>query len=162
MPVRGFSIPEMLVAMALCALLLGLAAPGFPRQRAGAALQAATGQTTAALHLARRLALARGQSVTVCPTPDGWRCGFGGGTQWMMFANHPAGVDSRREAQDELLRSWQLPAGVEASGTRGHAAYAARPGAAATATFTFRHPGLPRQVRSVVISQTGRPRLVID
>lgn len=161
MPARGFSLPELLIAMALCALLLGLAAPGFPRQRARAALQTATGQTTAALHLARRLALARGQSVTVCPTPDGLRCGFGG-AQWMMFANHPAGVDSRREAQDELLRSWLLPAGVQASGTRGHAAYAARPGAAATATFEFRHPGLPRQVRSVVISQTGRPRLAVD
>ena len=31
----------------------------------------ASGQTMSALHLARRLALARGQSVTVCPSADG-------------------------------------------------------------------------------------------
>lgn len=158
MPIRGFSLTEMLVAIAVAALLLASAAPAFSRQRAGAALRSASGQTMAALHLARRLALARGQSITVCPSSDGRTCGFGG-TEWLLFANSPSGTDARREGDEELIRRWSLPAGVIASGTRGYAAFQPRPGAAATVTFRFIHRTAPGQARSVVVSQTGRPRI---
>ncbi|MFO7325876.1 MAG: GspH/FimT family pseudopilin [Pseudomonadota bacterium] len=155
---RGFSLVELMLALALVAVLLALAAPGFGRQRASAALHSATSQTVAALHLARRLALARGQSVTVCPSIDGTRCGYGG-TEWLLFANNPGGSEARREEDEAVLRRWVLPAGVVASGTRGYAAFQPRPGAAATLTIEFRHPGMPGSVRRVVVSQTGRPRV---
>jgi Tfp pilus assembly protein FimT len=112
----------------------------------------------AGMHLARRLALARGQSVTVCPSADGRRCGFDG-TEWVLFANDPGGSEARREDDEQLLRRWQLPAGVVVSGSRGYAAFQPRPGAAATVTFEFGHAGSPEQVRKVVVSQTGRPRV---
>jgi type IV fimbrial biogenesis protein FimT len=159
MRVRGFTLIELLATLAILALLLALAAPGFAHQRAQAALRSATGQTMAALHLARRLALARGQIVTVCPSIDGRRCGFGG-TEWLLFANDRGGSEARREEEEELLRRWQLPAGIVVSGSRGYAAFQSRPGAAATVTFEFRHAGAPTASRSVVVSQTGRPRLV--
>lgn len=145
------------MALAISAALLALAASGFGRQRATAALRSATGQTMAALHLARRLALARGQSVTVCPS-DGSRCGFDG-TEWLLFANNPGGTDARREDDEIVLRRWSLPAGVRVSGTRGYAAFQPRPGAAATVTFEFRHPSAPAEGHNVVVSQTGRPRI---
>lgn len=161
MKVRGFTLTELLVAVAIAAVLLALAGPTFTRQRAQAALRSASGQTISALHLARRLALARGQSITVCPSSDGQRCGFGG-DRWLLFANAAAGTDSRLEGGEELLRQWALPAGVRVSGTRGYAAFQARPGAAATVTFEFRHQGAPGVARSVVVSQTGRPRLIVQ
>lgn len=154
---RGFTLSELLVALAIAALLLALAAPGFGRQRASAALRTASSQTMAALHLARRLALARGQSVTVCPSADGRTCGFPG-PEWMLFANAAGGTDARREEDEPILRQWSTPAGVRVSGTRGYAAFQPRPGAAATVTFEFRHALVPVGVRSVVVSQTGRPR----
>ncbi|MDQ2641855.1 MAG: GspH/FimT family pseudopilin [Pseudomonadota bacterium] len=157
---RGFTLTELLVAVAIASVLLALAGPAFTRQRAQAALRSASGQTMAALHLARRLALARGQSVTVCPSSDGQRCGFGGG-QWLLFANAAGGTDSHLDGGEELLRQWTLPAGVLVSGTRGYAAFQARAGAAATVTFEFRHRGAPGVARSVVVSHTGRPRLVV-
>src|SRR5690606_31089734 len=138
-------------------LLLMLAAPGFTQQRARAALRSAESQTMAALHLARRLALARSQSVTVCPSVDGLSCGFGGsGSRWILFANDPAGSEARVDGKEEVLRRWELPASVAVSGTRGYAVFQARPGAAATVTFEFRHAGDPAAVRGVVVSQTGR------
>jgi type IV fimbrial biogenesis protein FimT len=155
---RGFTLPELLVAMAISAVLLGLAAPGFGRQRAEAALRTASSQTLAALQLARREALARGQSVTACPTSDGAVCAFGA-PQWMLFANASGGVNSRREAADELLQRWTLPQGVTVSGTRGYAAFQPRPGAATTVTFRFCHRAAPLGL-SIVVSQTGRPRVV--
>lgn len=144
--------------MAIAALLLGLAAPGFGRQRTHAAVRSAASQTLAALHLARRLALGRGQSVTVCPTADGRRCGFEG-REWLLFANGPGGSDSQREDNDVVLRRWTLPSGVQTGGTRGYAAFQPRPGVATTVTFEFRHPHAPAGGRDVVVSQTGRPRL---
>src|SRR5688572_7295566 len=86
----GVTLLELLVVLGIATLLLAMAAPGFLRQRAQSAVRAATSQTMSALHLARRLALARGQSVTVCPSEDGRRCGVSA-AGWVLFANDPAG-----------------------------------------------------------------------
>ena len=154
---RGFTLSELLVAVAITALLLALAAPGFARQRGTAALRGASNQTLAALQLARRLALARGQSVTVCPSADGVDCGFDG-NQWLLFVNAAGGTDARRDAADELLQRWTVPAGVVVSGTRGYAAFQPRPGAAMTVTFEFCHRAAPAML-AIVVSQSGRPRV---
>ena len=154
---RGFTLTELLVAMVITALLLTLAAPGLARQRGAAALRSASNETMAALQLARRVALARGQSVTVCPSADGSNCGFAG-TEWLLFANAPGGMDSRREATDELLQRWSLPRGVVVTGSRGYAAFQPRPGAAVTVTFQFCHRAAAVAL-AIVVSQTGRPRI---
>ncbi|HTQ36144.1 MAG TPA: GspH/FimT family pseudopilin [Steroidobacteraceae bacterium] len=155
---RGFTLAELLVAMTIGAILLAQAAPGLVRHRGEAALRTAASQTLAALQLARRLALARGQSVTVCPSADGAACGFGGST-WLLFANAPGGTDGHREAADELLQSWEVPAGILVTGTRGYAAFQPQAGTATTVTFQFCHRAVPGEAVSIVISQTGRPRV---
>jgi hypothetical protein len=104
------------------------------------------------------MALAQGRSVTVCPSADGRVCAFGA-RQWIMFANLPGGAESRLDGEESVLRRWQVPAGVLVGGSRGYAAFQPVPGAASTATFEFRHPALPGEVRRIVVSQTGRPRL---
>jgi type IV fimbrial biogenesis protein FimT len=157
MRMRGFTLAELLVALGIGAMLLALVAPGLTRQRGAAALRAASSQTLAALQLARRVALARGQSVTVCPSADGVACGFDG-TEWLLFSNAPGGVDSRREASDVLLQRWSLPRGVVVTGSRGFAAFQPRPGAATTVTFQFCHRAVPAGL-AIVVSQTGRPRI---
>jgi Tfp pilus assembly protein FimT len=100
----------------------------------------------------------RGQSVTVCPSADGTTCGFGG-REWLLFGNATGGSEARREAGEELLQRWSLPKGVSVSGTRGHAAFQPRPGAASTVTFEFCHAAWPALRLDVIVSQTGRPRL---
>lgn len=154
----GFTLPELLTALAIAAILVALAAPALSRQRASSAVQAAASQTLSALHLARRLALAQGQSVTACPSGDGAACGFGA-REWLLFANVPPGSDARREPGEQVLRRWVLPQHVVTGGTRGYAAFQARPGAAATVTFEFCHEAWPDFRRRIVVSQTGRPRL---
>jgi Tfp pilus assembly protein FimT len=108
--------------------------------------------------LAREQALATGRSLTVCPSLDGIRCGFGA-PAWMLFENLPGGSDSRREPAEPLLQRWQLPAGVVVSGTRGYAAYQAQASSAATLTFEFCVVSAPAVRRTVIVSQTGRARI---
>jgi len=154
----GFSLVELLVALGISALLAFLGWPLLDRQRAAAAVSVAANRTLAALQLARQQALSSGNPVTVCPSPDGRRCGFGG-RQWMIFENQPGGLDATREAGDRLVQRWELPTGILVDGTRGYAVY--QPGArsASTLTFAFCHRTHPEAQRSVIVSQTGRARV---
>lgn len=154
----GFTLVELAIALALGALLAALGWPLLTRQRAWAAVSVATHQTLGALHAARQRSLSSGHAVTVCPSQDGRRCGFGS-PWWMAFENRSDGIDSMRDADEPLLQRWQVPAGVLATGTRGYATYQPATRAAATLTFRFCHQRHPEIGRSVIVSQTGRPRV---
>jgi len=154
----GVTLTELLVALAIAAILMMLAVPLLSRQRAEAAVRVAADRTVAALHLARQQALATGHSVTVCPSPDTGRCGFGS-PAWMLFENLPGGVDSRREPAELLVQQWRLPQGVVVTGSRGYATYQPATSAAATLSFDFCFTSVPAARRSVIVSQTGRARI---
>jgi type IV fimbrial biogenesis protein FimT len=158
---RGLTLVELLMTLAIAAIVAGLALPGLQRFLADAAVSAAANQALAALSLARRTALSTGATTTVCPTADLQRCDFAG-TEWMLFDNGPGGSLSRREGAERVLRRWPITRGVTVSGTRGYAAYLPQTRAAMTLTFTFCHRAYPALRRSVVVSQTGRARISFD
>ncbi len=155
---RGFTLLELLCVLSIAVVLLGLALPAVRRPLANASVRAAASQTLAGLALARRTALASGKAVTLCLTADMARCDLAG-REWMMFLNQEGGALNRREAGEVLLRRWPLPREVLVSGTRPYAWYLPQPRAAATLTLHFCHPAAPATVRSVIVSQTGRPRI---
>lgn len=70
----GFTLPELVVTLAVLAILAGLAAPALGqlqrRMRAVTALHAATTSFAAA----RMAAVSRGLPVSVCPSRDGHAC----------------------------------------------------------------------------------------
>lgn len=158
---HGISLVELLVALAVTAILLQVSVPLLGRLRAQWAVRGASGQILAGLQLARRTALSVGQSVTLCPTSDRVRCALRS-NEWMLFANREGGLDSRREPGEAILRQWRLPDEIQVSGTRGYAAYQPQTSAATTLTFTFCHRGHPGARQSLVVSQTGRPRVSRD
>jgi type IV fimbrial biogenesis protein FimT len=149
---------EMLAAIALVALLAALATPSFRQLHGRLALRAATHEVMAGLALARGTALATGSAVTICPTADEIHCGFAA-SGWMIFINAPGGTDARREPQEAILRRWRLPPRVQVTGSRGYVTYLPELRAATTATLIFGHAGLPGAAASIIVSQTGRPRL---
>jgi type IV fimbrial biogenesis protein FimT len=156
---RAFSLLELLCVLAIAAVLLTLALPAWRRPLAAASVRAAASQTLSGLALARRTALASGQAVTLCLTADLSRCDLAG-REWMLFMNQEGGLVSRRETGEVLLRRWPLPREVQVSGTRAYAWYLPQPRAAATLSLNFCHPAAPAARRSVIVSQTGRPRVI--
>ena len=161
---RGVTLVELVVAMSLLAVLLGLALPGMQSLRANAALTSAANQMLLALHLARSAALTRGSSAVLCQSDDGETCRVveGHSDGYIVFVNGEPGRATARDPGEEILRRYRLPARVAVSGSRAYALYHAWPRAGSTVTWSFCEASATAPLRRVVVSQTGRPRVERD
>ncbi len=103
---QGLSVSELMIALAIAAVLAGVAAPGMSslvnRQQADAAI----GQLIGAVQLTRQIAISRRVTTTLCPG-RGPRCGRR--NTWhegaMIFLDGNA--NSRRDAGEAIVQ--QLP-----------------------------------------------------
>lgn len=78
---RGFTLVELVTAIAILAVLVALAAPSAVQAWNQAAAQRAYHAMSSSLALARVQAVSRGHAVTVCPSLNGTSC-IVGGTDW--------------------------------------------------------------------------------
>lgn len=87
--VSGLTLIELLVGIAVLAVLLALAAPGFQAQVASSQLTSATQSLFTTLMQARAQAIRLGKRVTVCRTSDQQQCDTnaarGWETGWLVF-----------------------------------------------------------------------------
>jgi type IV fimbrial biogenesis protein FimT len=109
-PVSGLTLIELLIGIALLAVLLGLAAPGFEAQIAASQLSSASNALMGGLMQARAQAIRLGRRVTVCRTSDQQQCdntrGRGWETGWLIFidVDRPAGnAQAQVSATDTIL-----------------------------------------------------------
>jgi type IV fimbrial biogenesis protein FimT len=155
----GLTLFELALALALVALLAGIAAPSFGRLRAQAALQRSAYALLGALHEARNTAITRGQPVVLCQASGPGQClaAAGPASGWAVFIDRPGGVSGRLDAGDELLHVVDLPPELRLSGSRRALTYwpVARAGTTATLVLCHARGG----ALAVIVSQTGRPRL---
>jgi len=100
----GFTLAELLVAIAIGALLMLLAVPGYRAWIAEMELRDRVEALVAAMSLARAEAIKRGSRVDLCPSADGTYCNPGGRWEvgWLIFAddNH----DGERDDDETILR----------------------------------------------------------
>ena len=159
---RGFTALELLVVVALTAVLVAMATPSFSELRRAASIGSSANQLLWALHYARSTAVTRNVPAVVCLSADGARCLTSTGTPgtgWLVFLDRQRGSPVQLNMADELLRVIPLPSQVTVQGTR--AAVTFWPTARAGTTSTFKlcdARGDPRG-KAVVVSQTGRPRV---
>lgn len=159
----GFSLAELLLALAVAALLLGLAAPNFRAVIEGRQLRIAAADLLSAIHLARSQAIARGQSVLLAASGSGWEQG------WQVFVDRNG--NRQPDAGDVLLvRHGALPEGLRsdskfsspasppyiAYNMAGRGCAAANSQAARWGALTLELGG---QRRRIVINMLGRARL---
>lgn len=159
----GFTAVELLVVLAIAGVLAALAVPSFSQLRLGASIGASANQMLWALHYARSTAILRNVPTVLCLTADGERCLTGANaaaTGWIVFQDSTRSSPVQVNAGDEVLHRLVLPQEVTVSGTRSAVTYWPTTHAGTTSTFTLCDArGRISQGRSVVVSQTGRPRV---
>ena len=90
--IRGFTLVELAVTLAVAAILLALATPSFAELLRRNRLAAANNELVTALNVARAEALRRGRPVAVCATSDQRSCAGSNDwtTGWVVFEDNAA------------------------------------------------------------------------
>jgi len=104
----GFTLPELLIVLAIAGVLLAAGMPGLRTYTQNQQLATTANAFLGALNLARSEAIRRGSRVDLAPR-DGvtWENG------WVVFANKPGDGNLQFDAGDELIYSHEkLPPGL--------------------------------------------------
>lgn len=118
---RGLTLIELLVTIALLAVLMGLAAPSMARFIGQWRVSNAVNALTGSLRLARTEAIARGRVVVICSVPSNssTSCKSNTGTDayasgWIVFANNDgnSGLTFSESNGDELLLRQEALTGI--------------------------------------------------
>jgi type IV fimbrial biogenesis protein FimT len=166
----GFTLVELLVVLAISAILLGAAVPSFNGLVRSTKLSSAANDLFGSLLLARSEAVMRNARVAVCRSADGASCSNNGGWEqgWIVF--HDANNNGWREAGELVVtRSQAMPADLRLSGNLNVARYVSyapngearlASGGFQAGTITLCNPSLRGDdARQIVISASGRPRV---
>jgi type IV fimbrial biogenesis protein FimT len=162
---RGFTALELMVSIAIVAVLVTMAVPGFAGLRRSAGMSAAANELLWTLHHARSSAGLRGLPVTVCLTADDRSCvarpdalAMG----WLVFHSQGQTVGAQPSAPESLLHSFRLPAGITVAASRPAITFWPVSRAGSTSTFELCDASGEGRGRSIVVSQTGRPRVAAE
>jgi len=159
---HGFTIPELIVAIAIAAALATSAVPTFRDARRNAARTREVNQLVQAVHYARGEAMKRNGVVSLCPSVDGETCAPDGTPWhrgWILFANTDRDSPAARDLGEELLRVYAPWNEGRIDANRATLSFRAFGQSGVTATFAFCDDRGSRAARAVIISQTGRPRV---
>jgi len=161
---QGFSLIELLVAVAITGIVMAAAAPSFLSMVRQERLSAEINLLLADIHLARMAAILRRQDVVLCRSADGRQCTPSSGMRadwsigWIVYVN--ADQDKTRDADEPLLRAREGPR----PGLRLHfnqwwrVAYHPD-GSAKNGTFTLCDARGAAHARALTLYYTGRPRV---
>lgn len=157
---RGFTLIELMITIAVFAVLLAITVPAYHDMTLGSKLRSQANDLVAGAVLARSEAIKRNAFVRMCVSADGASCIAGGWEQgWVVF--HDADDDGVLDVGETvLLRHHAAPSGFKITGTGALASVRFQPtgvGATpATLTVCRATPSVGGQERVVSISLTGR------
>ena len=157
----GFTVLELLVTLAIAAILLVTGVPTFQHFTWRQHMRAAVGNLQNDLLAARSEAVYRNVSVVACPGDPVAGCSdssdWSGG--WIVFVDPDE--DRQRQADESLLRRGQPFGQVAIAGNNGRTRIRFFPDGSApgsNGTIGFCGPGGPALARKLVISNVGRVR----
>jgi len=143
----GFTLVELMVTIAVLAILLAIGIPAFASLIAANRLTSATNELVASLQTARTEAIRRNVRVTVCPAaPTATACSGNWRDGWMVFLDQtPGNAPAPESAADILFRGGPLPTGIEAVANAPLASYA-----------SFTADGMSKQLNGAFLAGTLR------
>lgn len=162
---RGFTLLELLIAIAVSTILLVLGVPSFMRMMAENQIDSTTASLYASLTYARSEAITRNVPVVLCKSSDGANCAASGdySAGWLVYANLDGSTSGAEpDAGDTVLDSHQALEGdftLSSDDLPNRVVY--RPSGRAAADGAFRLcPGDTAIAgASIEITSTGRPRI---
>jgi type IV fimbrial biogenesis protein FimT len=151
---RGFTLVELMIALTILGILIGMVAPSFNNAVLGGKLSAFSSSLVASTQLARSEAIKRNENVRICASSNGTSCGSSGGWEvgWIILL-----------ADDSVLQRQQaLPDEFRIAQTGGNATLNFPPSVigATTATFTVcRATPVGKQNRVLTVTASGSTRV---
>lgn len=111
----GFTSIELLVALAVAAILLGVAVPSLRVFSANNHVVSASNSIVSGLNFARFTAITQGEDITICPSENGTSCSDNHWhSNWIVFIDSDG---NSVPAATEILKTAAIDAGVEATGS---------------------------------------------
>jgi len=149
---RGFTMVELLTAIAVLAVLLALAVPNFNDATLSARLNGFANSLVAAAQVARSEAIKRNANITLCKSANGTSCAATGGWQQGWIVLNGATVLQRQQA---------LPTEFSITGGSAVTFPATVVGTTPTTLTVCRKTPLGSEERVVTISGTGSAYVTI-
>lgn len=156
----GFTLLELLVTLAIGAVLLALAVPAFSSIVLDSRLTSSVNRFVHGMYVARHEALKSGADVAICRSRNGQQCAHSGRweTGFIVFVNLDQDDPPRVDAGERILQVERaMPA---AAILANRVAFVFRPWGlrSVNGTLTFCDRRGAVRARAVVVSYTGRPR----
>ncbi|WP_395788651.1 GspH/FimT family pseudopilin [Aquimonas sp.] len=160
---RGFTLIELMMVVAVTAVLLGLAVPSFNALMERQRLVATQNHLMAGFHYARSLAVSTHAQAVICPSSDGLNCQTGGvwDSGWMIYVDRNR--NGRRDADEAPQRVERQPSGlrVRSSASRPQAVFRPNGGSGAS-NLTLRLCSESGQaLGTLVLNNSGRLRKTV-
>lgn len=161
-PSQGVTLLELALAVALVAVLLAFATPGFHQLRLDSQRTAAVNDLLHGLYLARSEAIKRGAVVGICPGNQGSGCASTGQAWergWFVFVNADRDRPPQLDADEEVIRASSPIPSMRITSNR--PAFSFRPVTQldVNGTVVFCDARGSTAARAIIVSHTGRPRV---
>lgn len=117
---RGFTLIELMVTLAVAAVVLGIAVPNFSQMMRNNSSITAGAELSVAINYARSEAVKRAKRVSLCASNDGIACLAANNWKegWMVFVDDAA-TDGAAVTVNTVLRYWdELPANTNVSAVK--------------------------------------------
>lgn len=152
---RGVTLVELLVTVAVAAILLVVALPSFESTFRSNRLSVTSNELTASLSLARSEAIRNTRRAELCPSADGLACGTDWNQGWMVWSDRDG--DSTI-GTDEVVRWSQAKAKMRVEGPTAPLVFDAQGRADAATTFVLQPDSCGEQNlrRTLRVSATGQ------
>lgn len=156
--IRGFTLLELMITIAIAAILISLALPSFQGVMRANRVSTATNELLASLSLARSEAIRNTRGAGICASADGTSCGADWNSGWLVWSdmNGNGAVD----ADETVVRYTQGKGSTTLTGTASTMAFDQRGrNRGALGTVTVTPSGVATPIRCITVSVTGQTRV---
>ncbi len=160
----AFSLLELVLTVAVAAIVIALAIPTFGDTLAKQRQRAEIDALFRAVHHAKKASVVRNQVVTLCATRDGEQCANSAdwSNGWMMFENSDRDSPPMRDPGEPKLRYQAVHSDIEISSNRRNYTLRSTQRRATNGTLVVCDRTGRVPPRALVVSFTGRPRVASE